>query len=298
MDILIFTALTEEHQVVSSIMDDLAVFTNDDQGVRIYEFVTPHGTRFKIGICSAHLQGASTLSAVATRQLAEYRPKVAALLGIAAVVDTRSLALGDVPFATHIVGTEDIAVENGTLTFRSEGFQCDSRFRSAIGSLRSDQSIYQSWQLDCLLGLPPLIYRLNSMRRTKVVHPGNLCAPHILAGNVSGTPFLIRDASFRSILSTTDPELDSTDIRVTNPLHPKLISTEMESHGFMRAATELQTPAIVLKGISDDGDSRKPILEKQTGGFYRAFATSNALRALLRALDFARLPEPFATPPM
>lgn len=291
MDILIFSALTEEHQVICAILDDVAKLVSSTRDVRTYEFITDNSLRFTIGVCSAHLQGSAGLSSVATQHLQRLHPKCAALIGIAAAVDTGTLALGDVPFTTQVMGTDDVSVEDGTLTFRSEGFQCDSRMRSAFGALRSDQSMYRAWQIDCLTSLPPLVYGLNTIRRTQIVYQSNLSAPHIDAGTTAGTPFLIRDINFRNNLRNTNPEYASYNkIVVSNPLHPKLLSTEMESHGFMRAAAELQVPAVVLKGISDDGDANKSDLEKESGGFYRVFACSNALRALLFSLNF----NPFA----
>lgn len=287
MHLLIFSALTEEHQVICAIMNEVATLKSTSNVVRTYEYLTDHSHQITIGVCSAHLTGSSSLSAFATSQLERFSPKCAALIGIAAAIDTEILALGDVPFANQIVGTDDVSVEGGILTFRSEGFQCDSRLRMAFGSLRSDQTLYQAWQIDCLTGLPPLIHGLNTIRRIKIAYQPSLSAPHIVAGTTAGTPFLIRDTNFRDNLRKTNPDLASyTGIAVANPLHIKLISTEMESHGFMRAASELRVPAIVLKGISDDGNEEKAALENETGGFYRTFACSNALRSLLAALNF------------
>ena len=55
----------------------------------------------------------------------------------------------------------------------------------------------------------------------------------------------------------------------------------MEAHGFMEACHQKEVPACVLKGISDLGDTGKATLEEQSGGFFRAYACSNAVLALL-----------------
>lgn len=286
VNLMILCALTEEYQVVSTIMGSLANLREEKDGLRVYSYLTSSGIEMSIGVASANLQGASTMSAVAARQFERYKPSCAALIGIAAAVDTDELSLGDVPFANQVVGTDDMSIADGVLTFRTEGFQCDSRVRTAFGALRSDVNRYEAWQIDCLINLPILISELNILRRIQITQPTGLAAPHILGGTVAGTPFLIRDSNFRDDLRKSKPEAANyRKIQVSQPLHPKLLSTEMESHGFMRAASEAQVPAVVLKGISDDGDENKSELEKETGGFYRAFACSNALRALLFSLE-------------
>lgn len=122
---------------------------------------------------------------------------------------------------------------------------------------------------------------------SKVRAPSTLDAPHLVVEIAGGGPFLLRDRGFAQALrrSAKDPIAEG-QIRVASPVHPKLVSAEMESHGFMRAAHEQRIPATVIKGISDDGDEEKAALEKKTGGFYRALACSNAGLVALHMLRY------------
>jgi hypothetical protein len=62
-----------------------------------------------------------------------------------------------------------------------------------------------------------------------------------------GGPFLVADADFRDSLRKPGDKFPKHEgFRVDQPLHPKLVSAEMESHGFMQAAAFHRVPAVVL----------------------------------------------------
>lgn len=159
--------------------------------------------------------------------------------------------------------------------------------KSAAGRLRSSKEAYLRWQKDCEDVLSHVIQHVNDFRRIKVTQ-GPVDRPHLEMGPIAGGPFLLRDADFREGLRRQQKDLPSlAGVRLTAPVHPKLVSAEMESHGFMSAASEAQIPAAVLKGISDNGDADKSRIESDTGGFYRLFACSNAVLAALHILEMA-----------
>lgn len=284
IDLLVLTALTEEAQVVKALLDEVCVQEGADGHIRVYRYAGLSDLTFRIAAASAHHMGAVGMGVFAAPLLNGVKPKAAALVGIAAAVDTKEADLGDVPFASQVLSYDDIAVQDGVLTFRSEGYQTDPSMRAAIGEVRTSLDLYGPWREECLTTIPAVVGVLNQLRRTKIKPPDAVEAPHLVVGATAGGPFLLRDQDFRDSL-TKRPELPKpTRIAVSSPLHPKLVSAEMEAHGFMRAALEAGVPASVLKGISDVGDAEKAELEKKTGGFFRAFACANALLAVLHAL--------------
>jgi nucleoside phosphorylase len=220
--------------------------------------------------------------------LRDLRPNSAVLVGIAAAVDTSEIALGDVPISSQVLSYDDIAVEDGTLTFRSEGFQVDPAMILGVGKLRTSTETYLPWQRCCQATIRQVISDVNQLRRKPIILPETQDPPHLVVGVTAGGPILLRDQDFRDSLRKPQTLPNHAVVKLTSPLHPKLISVEMESHGFMRAAHQYSVPASVVKGISDIGDARKTAVEKRTGGFFRAYACCNAVIATLHAIDFRR----------
>jgi nucleoside phosphorylase len=286
VDLLIVTALTEEAQVVTAVLSHVAEKVMGDGDLQLYKYRSGTGHLYCVGAVSAHQMGAVGMGVFAAPLLKELCPTRAALIGIAAAVNAFEVSLGDVPFADQVVSYDDIVVQDGVLTFRSQGFQVESAMLTAAGKLHTSIETYQPWQDACQATIPTVVKTLNQLRRRQINPPQNTGGPHLLIGGVAGGPFLIRDKDFRDKLQKEPTELPAhTTICISAPLHPKLVSVEMESNGFMRAAHTHGVPAIVLKGISDNGDKLKANLENETGGYYRAYACSNATLAALHILQ-------------
>ncbi|MFV8754701.1 hypothetical protein ACNOYE_29490 [Nannocystaceae bacterium ST9] len=281
------TALTEEHQVVTAILEELATFVEKtDHHVRHYDYDASNGHVYRFAVTSAHQMGAHKMAAFIAPLLKELSPAAAVLVGIAAAVNASVVEMGDVPVSSHVLSYDDIAVEHSAMTFRTEGYPVDPEMRRAASELRSSSRDYAAWSQACIKAIPAYINSINSLRRKSVTTPESVGTPHLVMEITAGGPFLLRDADFRDALR--NPEDFTTEqnpkIRVAAPVHPKLVSAEMESHGFMNAAHERGVPAIVIKGISDVGDAEKQRIEQETGGFYRAFACANALMAVLHTM--------------
>ncbi|HEX7836388.1 MAG TPA: NB-ARC domain-containing protein, partial [Kofleriaceae bacterium] len=298
IDLLVATALTEEAQVVSAVMSRVAKGRSTRGHVAVYEYPRGDGTTARVATASAHQMGAVNMGMFIAPLLKDLHPHSTALVGIAAAIDTGEVALGDVPFASQVLSYDDIAVEAGSLTFRTEGFPVDPAMRRAVGALRTSLASYQPWQEECLGLIDGVIKDVSQLRPRAVSHPGKVDRPHLVVGPIAGGPFLLRDRGFSESLQEhpRERELIGARITVAAPVHPKLVSAEMESHGFMRAAHEHGVPATVIKGISDVGDQEKAKLEKETGGFYRAFACSNAVLAALHILRHVEPRNPGSRP--
>ena len=153
--------------------------------------------------------------------------------------------------------------------------------------MRISRTTYQPWQNDCVRHIHRVVDEVNAGRRVLIQKPAVIERPHLQPGIVAGGPFLLRDRNFRDALRRHPTEralAGKAAISVAGPVHPKLLSAEMESKGFMAAAHDASVPATVIKGISDDGDEGKAELEHKTGGFYRVFACSNAVLAAVHVL--------------
>lgn len=283
IDLLVVTALTEEAQIVAAVLGLVATEQRIDQQLTLYEYTCPSGRKMQIAAASAHAMGAVNMGVFTSPLLQELRPRSATLVGIAAAINQGAVRLGDVPFSSHVLSYDDIAVQNGSMTFRSEGYQVDPAMLRAAGVLRTSHRSYGPWQHECQRLLKPTIDEVNRLRVHPIQLPATHDLPHLIVDVTAGGPFLLRDSDFADTLRGTRTALtpDTPRISINGPLHPKLVSAEMESHGFMRSAHEHGVPATVIKGISDNGDQEKPKQEKETGGYYRALACCNALLAAL-----------------
>ena len=284
LDLLLLGALTEEYQVIASVLRQVARPMGEEGNALRYQYSRKDGTVLNLAVASPFRIGAVSLGVFVAPLLRELRPNRAALIGIAAAVDVSEVELGDVPCASQVLSLDDISVENSELCFRSEGSLTDAEVLRRIGRLRTLATEYEAWQRECETLIANVVEDVNRLRRHQIIVPDVFGPPHIVVGCVAGGPFLIRDAKFRESLRKSGQRPKHGGIRLVSPAHPKLLSAEMEAHGFMRAAHEAGIPASVLKGISDVGDTAKRRLEKKTGGFYRAYACSNALLTLLHSL--------------
>lgn len=288
IDYLFVTALVEEHQVIRAILSNIAEESQKStDDILRYNYTTDQKKLIQIAVASAFEKGAVAMGVFISPLLREMKPKKVILFGIAATIRPYECVLGDVPCASQVISLDDIAVKNG-LEFRTEGFQTDPSIRRWIGYLQASFERYPLWQNECIKMITKIVKSINNNRRIKIIIPENYCKPHILVGNVAGGPFLLRDADFREHLVSTNNHDENNLVKIKNPANPSLLSTEMESHGFMRAALSEGIPASVLKGISDEGDDTKPELEKKTGGFYRAYACTNAVLALIHSINFKK----------
>jgi len=298
VDVLIASALTEEHQVVQAVLRTVAQYIGKNGPATLWRYSTPDQRFYTIAAVSAHAQGAIPMSVATGPWLDSIDPGSAVLIGIAAAVKTKGIELGYVPFADQVFGYGDIAIEAGELTFRNSGFQVDAKMRLSAGELRSAFEPYSAWQKECRSVINTIVPIMNSMRTIKIVPlaPADVSDPHLITGVMGSGPFLLRDADFRGKLAELPREIPETTIsegiNVSGPIHPKLISAEMEAHGFMEACHQKEVPACVLKGISDLGDTGKATLEEQSGGFFRAYACSNAVLALLHICLLYTSPSP------
>lgn len=302
IDLLLLTALAEEEQVVESVLEQHATRVKREGELAFYDY-THENKVYRVAALSACHQGAVSMGIFASSVFARLQPQFAALVGIAAAVDLEEVGLGDVPCTRSVFSYDDLKVDDGRLTIRSGGFPADLKLITAVLGIQSSPSAYKHWREECKSQIEPVVELLNLIRPkrrpNKQIQIGDAWrAPQLVEAITAGGPFLIADADFRDSLRKTRDELpreqeECKKLQIDQPLHPKLVSAEMESHGFMQAANYHRVPAIVLKGISDLGDKAKTKTEKQVGGFYRVVACANATLAALHMLrKFPPLPPP------
>ena len=166
----------------------------------LYDVRCKDGRTAVVATTCAHHMGAVNMAVFAAPRLKELLPRSATLVGIAAAVDTKDVGLGDVPFASEVLGYDDIAVQSSTFSFRTSGYQVDPRMLRAAGALRLSRSTYQPWQDDCVRHIDRVVDEVNAVRKVPIQKPAVIERPYLQTGIVAGGPFLLRDRNFRDAL--------------------------------------------------------------------------------------------------
>lgn len=298
VDLLLLTALAEEEQVVETVLELTGARVKRRDHLALYDYPVDDKI-YRVAATSAYHQGAVAMGVFASSILAELKPDCVALVGIAAAVDLSEVGLGDVPCTELVLSYDDIKVRRGKLTLRPSGLPPDPILFRAVLKIQSPQN-HDLWQATCQELIESVIVELNKRRSKRrpnkqIKLVPNRRPPQIVAGITGAGPFLLQDADFRDALREERHSIKKySRYEIDQPLHPKLISAEMESHGFMQAAAFRRVPAIVLKGIADPGDESKTRLEKLSKGFFRTYACSNAVITALHMLRFrdGKIPSP------
>lgn len=173
-------------------------------------------------------------SAITTILLSEFKPKKVMMMGIAAGLRDK-MVLGEVIISDHVIYYESAAaLEGGKLAHRPE-------------MLRPHMSTQQN--LNTYLATSSLSVRLGERAKTMGLEiPANSQAGNVATGitvslaTVASGELLIRD-----------PDLQKS----FRSLHDKAYVAEMEAYGVFDACEKQKIPALIVRGISDFGDSTK-----------------------------------------
>ncbi len=200
------------------------------------------------------------------------------MLVIAAGIDD-DVKLGDVIVADSVGRYLDRAkvVDAGTdaFEFRPGG----DAFPSSQDLVRSAQNlefahpqVYQGWQEAGRADLAAAVPQWQELCDKGWLDP----APAYVAGAIASGPVVAAAQSFVAWVRSTNR---------------KYLALEMESGGLLAAVYSRADPtrSLVLRGISDFGDARKPELDAIGAGGLRRVAMRNAVRLLWSLLEAGEL---------
>lgn len=238
-DVLVLTALDVElaaaKQALGIATDAEHVATQD--GIHIWKApVTKRGgkTASCVVACFA---GAGNIDAasVTSMLLGELRPANVMMLGIAAGMREKC-KLGEVVLAERIVAYDGAAlVAGGAVEHRPEITRLNMRVRQDVASYLSDRE--------------SVVARLTESYKTlDIVFPENVEAGPVAEGVMPKTATV---ASGEKLLR--DPE----KFLALRELHGKTEVAEMEGAGLFAACANFGKPVLMVRGISDFGDSVK-----------------------------------------
>ncbi|EAO1327135.1 purine phosphorylase [Salmonella enterica] len=238
-DVLVLTALDVELAAAKQafgIAED-AEHTTTENGLHIWK--TPVSKRSgKTASCVlACFAGAGNVDAasVTSMLLGELRPANVMMLGIAAGLRDKC-ALGEVVIAERVVAYEGAAfLEEGRIEARPEISRLNMRVRQDVSSYLSNRATLE--------------FRLTESYRTLGIEfPDQVEAGPVIQGVMPKTATV---ASGEKLLRDPDKFLGMRE------LHGKTEVAEMEGAGLFAACANFGKPVLMIRGISDFGDSKK-----------------------------------------
>ncbi|EFI7699078.1 TPA: 5'-methylthioadenosine/S-adenosylhomocysteine nucleosidase [Escherichia coli] len=238
-DVLVLTALDVELAAAKQafgIAED-AEHTTTENGLHIWK--TPVSKRSgKTASCVlACFAGAGNVDAasVTSMLLGELRPANVMMLGIAAGLRDKC-ALGEVVIAERVVAYEGATfLEEGRVENRPEISRLSMRVRQDVSSYLSNRATLE--------------FRLTESYRTLGIEfPDQVEAGPVIQGVMPKTATV---ASGEKLLRDPDKFLGMRE------LHGKTEVAEMEGAGLFAACANFGKPVLMIRGISDFGDSKK-----------------------------------------
>lgn len=238
-DVLVLTALEVELAAAKQafgIAED-AEHTTTENGLHIWKApVTIRGGKAASCVVAC-FAGAGNVDAasVTSMLLGELRPANVMMLGIAAGLRSKC-ALGEVVLAERVVAYEGAAfVEGGTVEARPEITRLNMRVRQDVSSYLSNRASLESRLME-------------SYKALGIEFPDYVEAGPVAEGVIPKTATV---ASGEKLLRDPDKFLGMRE------LHGKIEVAEMEGAGLFAACANFGKPVLMIRGISDFGDSKK-----------------------------------------
>ncbi len=284
IDLGIIIALEEEFEVLYEQLASPISIKDEQTGNYDYLFQWPLENNSSSYSCAATFfsdMGPSKAALACERFLARRQPETIVMLGIAGGLNT-DVQLGDVVLVTMVnLYLERSKAIEGQETFEikpgGDFYRCSDDLVQASSNLKfAHSNLYRQWQTDSQEVLDKLIpsQRLNQLLSAEWVRE----KPSIIKGSVASGPVVGASEKFTSWLKKTNRNY---------------LALEMEVGGLLSAVYSQADPkkTLILRGISDFGDSRKKELDEIGKGGIRRYAMNNATRLLWKLLEGEVLPQ-------
>lgn len=274
-DVGIIVALREEFRILFETIGGVSTLVEDD-GRTYYVFEVPCMQNERPYRCVTTFvgdMGTTRTGVLAEKLLSTWQPATVAMLGIAGGVHA-DIRLGDVAIATQVDNyLEGVKAVDGLSSVpflrSSDSFKASAELSNRVRNFEfSNAAAYSAWQQQTrsrAAALPPKALELlgsGLMRESAETREG-----HIASG-----PVVVASQAFANWIKEGDRAC---------------LAVEMEAAGMMIAAhlDPGKVETLVLRGISDLADERKPMLDQIGGGAFRELAMRNAVSFLWKLME-------------
>src|SRR5579859_7416208 len=226
--------------------------------------------------------GSDSTGLVTQGLISRWKPRALVMLGIAASLDDDVL-IGDVVVASVVdayLANAKTAPPDDTSSYpflrSGEVYRCSSDILQKVRNFEFvSESAFQDWQATCAQELQQLLpeEQRQAFIADRVLHD----RMQMIDGHLASGPIVGASEDFSVWLKKGDR---------------KYLALEMEAAGLMAAVYKQADPqrTLVLRAISDRGDSQKKKLDAIGKGALRRYAMRNAVNLLWKFLDAGILP--------
>jgi len=278
IDIGIVVALEEEfREVYEHIRSRAKPIFNDE--INQYYYLFHRGDHAKPYRCVTTFIGGMgpTKAALAgDRLIQQFKPATIVNIGIAGSMD-KDVAVGDVVIADQVdeyLHSAQAIDGTGHIDFdfklSGDPYKSTAEYVSHAKNLQyAHPAVTDNWNRNCAQRLAALVPQ--NIRSTLLEKRLVREKPRIFVGNLASGSIVGASEIFVGWLK------DNRD--------RKYLALEMEAAGVMSAAHARATASLIIRGISDYGDSRKHELDKIEEGVLRRYAMNNVITLLWTLTD-------------
>jgi len=282
-DVAILVALKEEWRVLWNIAGKPKGAKVPESGRYVYRFevASDDGPAYHcVALCIGDMGPEQASNAATT--LLRHRPRTIVNVGIAAALHD-DLRLCDVVVAEQVDGylatVKAVPLVEGIggyeFEFRGSVYKTTHSLLQEVDHLEfAHPELFADWQATCAASMatwPEVVAARSTAEGARMVG----APPAILSVHLASGPVLAASEAFSRWVRQRDGLLKAL---------------EMEAAGMMLAAHHQPTPTLVLRGISDFGDSRKAATDRSSSGGFRNLAMTNATSLLWTLMRGGLLP--------
>ena len=284
-DIGIIIALKEEFREFHNTLKNVESQVDPISGNYYYFFEQPYKENPPYRCVASFVgdKGEKKAALLTENIIRTWEPKTIVVLGIGASID-KDVVVGDVVVAKQVDSYSEDSKAIGknkssrfTLQLGGDIYRAsDDLIKFAQNFEFTNKDLFQSWKQACSQNLIKVLLKdkINRLIDKKILRENQ----RLLEGNIASGPTVGAAVAFTKWLK--------------NQRDRNYCVLEMESGGVLAAIYAKINPSksLVLRGISDYGDNRKPMLDQIGDGALRKYAMHNVIQLLWSLLEAGALP--------
>jgi nucleoside phosphorylase len=215
-----------------------------------------------------------------TKMIRCWDPAYIILVGIAGSFN-KEIRLGDVVVSQQVFYYDLGKAEDKRIKYRPQGYPCSMTLIRQHEALMFDAASFKSWQEAARNSAAEKMNKLKGEQKSKKASKRKQ-----ISADYTALKAHCPRVHFGTIASGSLVVTSKVKQRELLALHGKIFATEMEGAGVLHATfrqSEIPTPAIVVKGISDAADKDKAAADQLV--YWRELAAENSARLALTMIQ-------------
>jgi len=284
VDFGILVALKEELQAVLNVFSNFKEITENADSWYRASIADDQGTSYEVVASFMTDMGPLEAQDLTSKMIRRWDPAYIMLVGIAGSFN-KEIRLGDIVVGQQVFYYDPGKAEGKRIKYRPQGYPCSMTLIRQQEALALDKAAFTAWQKAARRSAGEKVRKLKGDPRKKE-KPAKKKVPASHAALRAHCP----KVHFGTIASGSLVVASKAKQRELLALHGKILATEMEGAGVLHATfrtSEIPTPAIVIKGMSDGADKNKAAADELK--YWRELAAENSARLALAMIKRGRI---------